>query len=573
MPYQPWFERHQARLAFERDQFRVHWPTLRLDLQGLERGVVRFRGVVRVSDGDVDFEVIYPPEFPEFPPEVLAHNLSLDRHQNPVGKNLCTLARTVEQWSSDTPGAEVLRRAAMLVETTEAGPEAIYEAEEDAPQPYSTFYPVSWPNSVLVPQELLLDVPVGAYGRFRLRDRPNISRRLQALLAEVEVVEPGPRRIVRPPEHFQNMFPHEIDGTGYWYRSASKPAPQATAEAMIRALSGDHPELNTRLQQYGRRPSIFKADLIGVLFQEDGPQRGQTHPRWLVGLRRIHTRSQIFALFDTEPLGFDDLAARVPSVAGLREKHVLFVGLGTLGSRIVFELAESLLGEYTLIDGERLMPHNIVRHVCGLEWLGFTKVEAMEAIVRNHLPWARVHPLPGRIGLADPADPESSVNFMHQAYQAAESADLLVDATADHSVNWTLNRMARELNKPVVFAWVSAGAWGGHVLRYVPGETGCYECLALWRQHEPPSDHRARPVFTQGCGYPSFTGTSFDIGAAASAAARLTAQTLLRQTPGAYPDALHSGLTLANRTDQTTSDTPRITPHELPRHPACRLCQ
>lgn len=580
MPYAPWFARDPDRFAYEQKELAERAPSLQLDRCALERGFARYRGRVEIGARAVDVEIVYPSEFPEFPPEILAHDLALGRHQNPIAKNLCTIARTVEEWRGNESAADVLLRAIELVQTMEKGPAAIYEAEEDAPQPYSTFYPTDWHASILVPEEAVPDVPVGAYGRFWLRQRPPIDGHFQGLLARVEIMYPEPSRTFECSAALQRMFPHALEGNGYWYRSASRPVPQSSPESMLRALDQDHPELPQRLSDRrfqvriaGRREDRTTGDFIGVVFDEDGPRRGETHARWLIGSRKGLTRDRESFLFDTEPLAINDLAARIPSVQELRDKHVLFAGLGTLGSRTIFDMAESLLGQFTIVDPDRLLPHNIVRHICGLEYLGFTKTEALEQVILNHFPWARVHCMFGRIGAASPDNPEESLRFMRALYDAIERVDLLVDSTAEHSVSWSLNRLACELGKPIVFAWVSAGTWGGHVLRYIPGETGCYECLGLWNRDEPPSDPDARPIFTQGCGYPSFAGTSFDIGATASAAARLAVQTLLRANVGAYPDSVRPGIVLGHRLDQPRPDVPFVTLHEIPQHPNCRVCR
>ena len=89
--------------------------------------------------------------------------------------------------------------------------------------------------------------------------------------------------------------------------------------------------------------------------------------------------------------------------------------------------------------------------------------------------------------------------------------------TAEYSV---------ELKVPSIHAWVSNGAWGGRVIRYVPGHSGCYECLSKNAYQEVPSAPLGE-VYPRGCGFPTFTGASYDIYEVATHTVRMAINTLL----------------------------------------------
>lgn len=61
----------------------------------------------------------------------------------------------------------------------------------------------------------------------------------------------------------------------------------------------------------------------------------------------------------------------------LENSHVVFVGVGSLGSAVSIQLARAGLGRLTLIDPDRLESPNLGRHMLGAEDLGKFKSQAM----------------------------------------------------------------------------------------------------------------------------------------------------------------------------------------------------
>ena len=72
-----------------------------------------------------------------------------------------------------------------------------------------------------------------------------------------------------------------------------------------------------------------------------------------------------------------DLAARLNGRANASDARVAGVGVGALGSQIVMNLARSGFGRWTLIDADRLMPHNVARHALDGRFVGMNKAEAV----------------------------------------------------------------------------------------------------------------------------------------------------------------------------------------------------
>src|SRR5205823_6601735 len=76
------------------------------------------------------------------------------------------------------------------------------------------------------------------------------------------------------------------------------------------------------------------------------------------------------------PEHFARIAGRV-DLDRLMEARVVVIGLGTVGSPIVAELAACGVRKFRLVDGDTLEPANLPRHTLNADYLDMNKAEAM----------------------------------------------------------------------------------------------------------------------------------------------------------------------------------------------------
>jgi hypothetical protein len=102
---------------------------------------------------------------------------------------------------------------------------------------------------------------------------------------------------------------------------------------------------------------------------------------------------------DPEPCELDvvrlepDVFSRLKGIFGtnvLASKVVCVIGVGSGGSTGALELAKSGVGNFILVDFDRLRAHNVSRHVCGLADVGRYKTRAVRDIILQHNPSASV---------------------------------------------------------------------------------------------------------------------------------------------------------------------------------------
>lgn len=138
----------------------------------------------------------------------------------------------------------------------------------------------------------------------------------------------------------------------------------------------------------------------------------------------------------------------------LENSHVVFVGVGSLGSAVSIQLARAGLGRLTLIDPDRLESPNLGRHMLGAEDLGKFKSQAMRHRLLQDLPVLDVTALDTYIEWV-----------MGQKPDIFEDVDLVIITTADwesESALW--EKKASGAKWGLIQAWSEPHTLVGHAL-------------------------------------------------------------------------------------------------------------
>ena len=129
-----------------------------------------------------------------------------------------------------------------------------------------------------------------------------------------------------------------------------------------------------------------------------------------------------------------------PDAEVLKGCSAVLFGAGALGGHVAVTLAESGIDSLRIVDGDLLSPGNVVRHVAGHDQVGGPKVNAVEAVIRNHAPWTKVE------SIAPPGNPYGS----QEIAQLVENVDVVIDATGNDAFVHPVARVAEGLGKPLV---------------------------------------------------------------------------------------------------------------------------
>lgn len=147
-----------------------------------------------------------------------------------------------------------------------------------------------------------------------------------------------------------------------------------------------------------------------------------------------------------------------PDAKVLSNKAVVLFGVGALGGHVALLLSESGMGEISLVDGDRLRPSNVVRHVVGSHAVGYSKPVAVSFEIERHAPWTEVHVI------------RESPFAPTRIRSLVESADLAVDCTGNASVAEAIGRVCFQEEVPFISSALYRKGTVGRIRRQLAGD-------------------------------------------------------------------------------------------------------
>ncbi|NUM36369.1 MAG: ThiF family adenylyltransferase [Candidatus Brocadiae bacterium] len=157
----------------------------------------------------------------------------------------------------------------------------------------------------------------------------------------------------------------------------------------------------------------------------------------------------------------------------LRGKHIVFLGLGSIGSNAALELTRAGVDRFTLIDPDTVQIENICRHACDLTELGMKKVDAVAQRIRRIMPYSQIH----CHAIDANENPDKTLAM-------CQDADLIFVSTDTENSRRLANWIGHEAKIPIIYAGLLERAAGGRVWRIIPGKTACYDCYPSHKNTE-----------------------------------------------------------------------------------------
>jgi hypothetical protein len=169
----------------------------------------------------------------------------------------------------------------------------------------------------------------------------------------------------------------------------------------------------------------------------------------------------------------------------LKQKHLVVVGAGSVGSALALMAARAGVGRFTLIDVDTLAPENVARHFSDLGAIGRPKVEAVADLIRRVNPDAEVTAV------------AEDFRNMDRARITLDADTLLVGATDSFECQSLVNLLSLNTDTPALYV----GCWGeatmGEIFYVVPGKTPCFECYAGFRRESEELSLRDPRKYTE----------------------------------------------------------------------------
>ena len=164
----------------------------------------------------------------------------------------------------------------------------------------------------------------------------------------------------------------------------------------------------------------------------------------------------------------DELFARIEKlfdVGALRKAKVLVAGCGSGGGMVALQLAMSGITEFVLVDDDVLEPENVIRHVCGLSYVGQKKVDALSDVLLDRNPDLKIE------------RHDKNIFRLTDFNALVDASTIVILATDNESSRYRVNDACVKTKTPFIVGRVFTRGTGGEVFAYRPNEGGCLACL------------------------------------------------------------------------------------------------
>ncbi|SCE95040.1 Molybdopterin or thiamine biosynthesis adenylyltransferase [Micromonospora viridifaciens] len=314
---------------------------------------------------------------------------------------------------------------------------------------------------VMVPREGVDRLrAAGSHGSatFRVSDAENVG-----YLCAVSVKEGLTLPVkMRPRTHFLNVG--EARRGGFWYR--------ATTDLHAYGMAAGHRQSALTVAYFAEQVrSGFKnpgrSDYIALTYapdvEADYPGAGIAEfAAWLVTADGVEP---LDVACEPQVVGNAQLAPQWP-VDPLAAATVTVVGTGSIGGATVHALADYGVGRLVLVDPDRLLWHNLVRHVSGPAQVGKMKVFALRDDLEKLRPDTHIEP--HALDVIRDAD---------KVRPLLARSDLVVCTADGVAPRRVVSHLARRAGLEAVLACVLEDGGIGEILRLRPWpDRGCLVC-------------------------------------------------------------------------------------------------
>ncbi|MFH2126948.1 MAG: ThiF family adenylyltransferase [Pseudomonadota bacterium] len=574
----PWWKGLPERLDFELAELDKRGIRHEIDEEARAQGKIVLDIWPVVDGNDVPLRIKFPDSYPYFRFEAEAHALSLSHHQNPVGKNLCLLGRSTDNWNpSDTVASIISSRLKKVIESGSTEDRAaMADLEEHQAEPLSEF--CEYQNDAMLLVDSSWDIPLEMEGgRLEVGLAPGSTTK-RSLRGAVHSVQDFKRNVVaNSPSKWKQLFPDVIKGN--WLR-INGPLPCFDALGLKAYLES---ELSSKARFSLQGITGGKVSITGIVFSEEVRYGEPDEDSWVFLLHghkgaffkknKDGSPSNAFAyLARAGRFGVKDYFTRIPELAPLRKKTIAIIGLGCIGSPSAIEFAKAGVGGLRLLDQDIVTPGNTCRWPLGTPSFGLHKSNVLIGFLNSHFPHTNTAGVGFRIGNPNLAGQEAGL-----ISELLDGVDLVYDASAEPGVQQFLADLCRERGIPLVVIESRHGGWGGLVARIRPfAGTGCYLCLKNAQDDgslpHPPTLGDETFIQPAGCAEPTFTAAGFDTSEVSLAGVRMAVSTLCEGESGGYPPMDHDVGILHLRNENGNLISPRWDYFPLKIHTEC-ACQ
>lgn len=140
-------------------------------------------------------------------------------------------------------------------------------------------------------------------------------------------------------------------------------------------------------------------------------------------------------------------------------KKILILGLGSIGSRVLMDLARTGFNNFILVDNDIMLPYNTVRHELTERHIGEYKVNALKRMILDEIN-SNINIEVSTLNMLGQESTTSTEKFL----KMCEDADLIIDCTANDNLLLLVDNVLKDKQIPLISGTVIPGGLGNIVL-------------------------------------------------------------------------------------------------------------
>ena len=156
---------------------------------------------------------------------------------------------------------------------------------------------------------------------------------------------------------------------------------------------------------------------------------------------------------------------RLFDVEAFQDLWVMIAGCGSGGGQVALQLVMSGVRKFILVDLDKLEVENVIRHVCGLRYVGWSKTSALADVLQDRNPDVEIKSF------------EEDVLNWPRLEQEVERSSVVVIGTDNDPSRYRLNEACVKKGTSFTVGRVFTRGIGGEAYAYRNGTTGCLACL------------------------------------------------------------------------------------------------
>ncbi len=470
----------------------------------------------------------YPPSYPFFAVKVSCKEFPSGRHICPVSFGICLFFDEQSSWSPSDSLASIIRKRIRIIYDAHLSPDTISEHETE--EGYQVSGQLRYEDFSTIFMEDVNFSSSDSYGNMTLSVSEDVSidSSIKGSIKDISLIS-----------GVQTVSSTKIEGR---YKKSINARWVKLDEPLSKFEASELLEIAIQINPSIKKPLVnklgkHKIDIVAIAFPEEKLGREKSI-NWLFISRRskkLGTNKNIPAitLIRSDYYTRDNLTIRTPRLEGLKEKSVLLIGIGALGSHVAMQLARTGIQNLTVVDCDYLQAGNLPRWIPAFDHIGHYKAFAIQQILLRNYPFLNCLPIHLRIGQTGKVQYFEKTSNSHDiVLDLIDKSDLVIDCTAESNVSHYLSNLCSFKRKDFVWATATTGGWGGIV-----GNTSPAKGNASWfkfsKQYfdgkiEKPASEDVPMVQSTGCFSPTFTGAGFDLDQVSLMTTRLSVSLLLK---------------------------------------------